>query len=329
MVSQKGGVFGLEIPSKSLLYLAIFSAIVLLAPFVLTEPYHQELLFMCHYYVILACSWDFLSGYTGNINFGHAFFVGGAGYTAALLNLKLSWGPWLTLPIGGLVAAFSGLLVGYVTLRMRGPYFAAVTFSFATLLYKSCRVFWRVSGGEEGLGGVDYLMKTTQGNYYFSAIFMLSVIFILYFLSKSSLGLILKSIGENETVSEASGINTTFYKVVAFIISGSIAGLAGAMYVHVQMHVGPEVAHDSLSILVLIMAVVGGMGSIIGPVIGAYFLTLVNENIRFLGEFRMLVYTCGVLMVVFWAPKGMLDIIIRGLRRLKMKRDNHTTQICI
>ncbi len=97
---------------------------------------------------------------------------------------------------------------------------------------------------------------------------MIAVVVGLYFISKSSFGLILRSIGENETASEGSGINTTYFKVVAFMISAGIAGLAGTMYAHAQMHVGPEMAHDSLSALVLMMAVVGGMGSIIGPIIG-------------------------------------------------------------
>jgi len=302
---------------KKASYLAIFGAFVLAAPLVLRNFYYLELLFLCHYYVILACSWDFLSGYTKNVNFGHAFFIGGAGFAGALLNLHLGWGPWVTLPIGGLVAGFFGLLVGSFTLRLRGPYFAAVTFSFATLLYKWCMVFWQISGGEEGLSGLDGLTGTTLGDYYFSALLMLSFVSILYLMSKSSFGLILKSIGENEIVAESSGINTTFYKIAACTISGAMAGVAGVMYAHVQMHVGPEMAHDSLSALVLIMAVVGGMGTIIGPLIGAYSLTIANEALRFLGEFRLLIYSGAVLLVVLFAPKGLFDIITRSIRGVK------------
>jgi branched-chain amino acid transport system permease protein len=107
---------------RRLLGLGIFSAVVLLAPLVVEDPYYLEVLFLCHYYVILACSWDLLSGYTGNINFGHAFFIAGAGYTGALLNLNVGWPYWLTLPVGGIIAALFGLLVGVVTLRLKGPY---------------------------------------------------------------------------------------------------------------------------------------------------------------------------------------------------------------
>jgi branched-chain amino acid transport system permease protein len=309
-------LYGPRVLYKRLLGLLTLSAGVILAPVVFDDPYYLELLFLCHYYVILACSWDLLTGFTGNVNFGHAFFIGGAGFAGALLNLHLGWGPWLTLPIGGLIAALCGLLVGSFTLRLKGPYFAAVTFCFATLLYKWIMIRYEIFGGEEGLSGIDWLMETALGNYYFSGIIMLAVIAFLYFFSKSSFGLILRSVGENEMASEGSGINTTFYKIVAFMISAFIAGVAGAMYGHAQMHVGPEMAHDSLSALVLIMAVVGGMGSIIGPIIGAYLLTLVNEFLRFMGEFRLLIYSSAVVVVILFAPKGLLDLITRGLHRV-------------
>jgi branched-chain amino acid transport system permease protein len=305
-----------RISLKSLGLLGIFSVAVMLVPLVFRDPYYLELLFLCHYYVILACSWDLLSGFTGNVNFGHAFFVGGAGFAGALMNLHLGWAPWLTLPIGGAVAALCGLLVGSFTLKLKGPYFAAVTFCFATLLYKWIMIRYDIFGGEEGLSGLDWLAETTTGNYYISGVIMILVVVFLYILSKSPFGLILRSIGENETASEGSGINTTFYKVTAFMISAGIAGVAGAMYGHAQMHVGPEMAHDSLSALIIIMVVVGGMGSIIGPIIGAYLLTLVNESLRFMGEFRLLIYSSAVVVVILFAPKGILDIVQRGWRRL-------------
>ena len=313
-------LFGKRILYRRLLGLSIFSVIVLLIPLLFKDDYHLELLFLCHYYVILACSWDLLTGFTGNVNFGHSFFIGGAGFAGALLNMHLGWSYWLTIPVGGLAAALCGLLVGSVTLRLKGPYFAAVTFCFATLLYKMIMIRYDIFGGEEGLPGIDWLMETTLGNYYFSGIFMLAAIFFLFFLSKSPFGLILRSIGENETACEGSGINTTFYKIVAFMISACIAGMAGAMYGHAQMHVGPEMAHDSLSALVLIMAVVGGMGSIIGPIIGAYLLTLANESLRFMGEFRLLIYSGTVVIIILFAPKGILDIVLTGFRKVISQR---------
>lgn len=305
-------LFGRGVMVRRLAGLGVFGLLVMLAPLALDEIYHLELLFLCHYYVMLACSWDLLTGFTGNVNFGHAFFIGGAGFAGALLNKHLGLGPWFTLPAGALLAGLCGLIVGSFTLRLRGPYFAAVTFCFAALLYKWIMIRHEIFGGEEGLSGLDWLTPTPLGNYYLSGLLMLGSVTGLYFLSRSSFGLALRSIGQNESTSQGSGIDTTRYKITAFVISASIAGLAGAMYGHAQMHVGPEMAHDSLSSLVLMMAVVGGMGSIIGPVIGAYLLTLVNESLRFMGELRLLIYSSAVVLVILFAPKGLLDLIIRA-----------------
>ena len=315
-LNQYTNLFGLKYLYKRLLGLAAFGVVVLLLPLVVKDLYYLEILFLCQYYVILACSWDILAGFTGNINFGHAFFIAGAGYLGAVLNLNLGWQPWLTLPLGAIVAGIAGLVVGTVTLRLKGPYFAAVTFCFGTLLYKWFMVSSKFLGGEEGLSGITSLTNSPLMNYYFSGVFMLIVILFLYLLAKSSFGIVLRSIGENELACEGSGINTTYYKVVAFVISAAIAGMAGAMYAHMQMHVGPEMAHDSLSMLVLMMAVVGGMGTIIGPIIGAYLLAITNEALRFLGEFRLLIYSGAVVAIVLFAPKGLLEIFTQLFRRV-------------
>ena len=315
-LNQYDKLFGLKSLYKRLAALAVFGVLVMLAPLVIKDLYYLEILFLCHYYVILACSWDILAGFTGNINFGHAFFLAGAAFLGAVLNINFGLQPWLTIPIGGIVAGAAGFIIGVLTLRLKGPYFASVTFCFGALLYKVFMVSSRTLGGEEGLSGVVALTNSPLGNYYFSGIFMMIVIFVLYLIAKSSFGLILRSIGENEMASEGSGINTTYYKIVGFVISAAIAGMAGTMYAHVQMHVGPEMAHDSLSGLILMMAVVGGMGTIIGPVIGAFLLTLVNESLRFLGEMRLLIYSSAVIVVILFAPKGLFEIISQVLRRV-------------
>jgi branched-chain amino acid transport system permease protein len=280
-------------------------------PLVIDDRYTLELLFLAHYYAILAASWDFLSGYTGNINFGHAFFIGGAAFLSAIVNLRLGWPPVVTIPLGAAAAAFFGLVVGATTLRLRGPYFAAVTFCFATILYKLSRIAWWVAGGEEGLSGVEPLTSDIRLDYYLALSLMVAATGLLWGLGQSRFGLILRSIGQNEDACQGCGIDTTRYKVRAFVVSAAIAGMAGSMYGHFQMHVGPQMAHDSLSAMVLIMAVVGGMGTIVGPVLGAYVLTLANELLRSIGELRLLIYSLAVILTIFLAPRGLLVIASR------------------
>lgn len=303
----------MKVTAPRLLLVALL-AVAYALPAFLQSRYTLELLFLANYYVVLACSWDFLSGYTRNINFGHAFFIGGAAYLSAILNLKLGWPPTVTIPLGGLAAAGSGAVVGLATLRLRGPYFAAVTFCFATILFKLSRIT-RIAGSEEGLSGIDPLTSDIRYDYLLSLTLVVASVAILYALSRSRVGLMLRSIGQNEDASQACGVNTTRYKVLAFVISSFLAGIAGSVYGHFQMHVGPEMASASLSSMVLIMAVVGGMGTVLGPVAGAYILTLANELLRAIGELRLLVYSLLVIVVVFVAPRGLADLARRAWRR--------------
>lgn len=296
-------------------------AVAYALPLFVGDRYVLELLFLANYYAILAASWDFLSGYTGNINFGHAFFIGGAAFLSAIVNLRLGWPPVVTIPLGGAVAALFGLVVGGATLNLRGPYFAAVTFCFATILYKFSRIAWWIAGGEEGLSGVEPLTSDIQWDYYLILSVMVATVTLLRVLGGSSFGLILRSIGQNEDASQGCGINTTRYKVRAFVISAALAGIGGSMYGHFQMHVGPEMAHDSLSAMVLIMAVVGGMGTIVGPVAGAYVLTLTNELLRSIGELRLLVYSLAVILVIFLAPRGLVEVASRLARWARPARE--------
>jgi branched-chain amino acid transport system permease protein len=286
-------------------------------PLATDDRYVLELLFLANYYAILAASWDFLSGYTGNINFGHAFFIGGAAFLSAIVNLRLGWPPLVTIPLGAVAAGLFGLLVGRATLQLRGPYFAAVTFCFAMVLYKLSRIAWWIAGGEEGLSGLEPLTSDIVWDYYLVLTTMVGSVALLLGLGRSSFGLILRSIGQNEDASQGCGIDTTRYKVQAFVISAVLAGLAGSLYGHFQMHVGPEMAHDSLSAMVLIMAVVGGMGTIVGPVAGAYVLTLSNELLRNIGELRLLVYSLAVIVVIFVAPRGLVDVAARLWARVR------------
>ncbi len=121
-------LFGRGLMMKRLGGLGAFGLLVMLAPLALDEIYHLELLFLCHYYVMLACSWDLLTGFTGNVNFGHAFFVGGAGFAGALLNKHLGLGPWLTLPAGAFLAGLCGLIVGVLYSEASGTLFRCSDF---------------------------------------------------------------------------------------------------------------------------------------------------------------------------------------------------------
>lgn len=296
--------------------LFIALAILAAAPLFIKNRAIVELIILANIYAVYVASWDILCGYTGQVSFGHALFVGGGAYTAALLNFYFKVPPWLTILIGGGVAALFGLIIGMPCLRLRGPYFALATFAAAALPHGLTDVYWEITGGLDGLYGISPIWPTLTGKYYFSLLLTALCCGLIYVGGRSSRGLILKSIREDEIGAMASGINTTRYKLITFVISGFLAGVAGAFYSHNQLHVGPETLSINLSILVIIMSVVGGVGTITGPISGAYLLTIFNEMLREWEEVRLLTYTAVVVLILLFVPKGVLPTLTDGIKQL-------------
>lgn len=191
-------------------------------------------------FVILAVSWDLLSGYTGMLNFGHALFFGVGAYVSALLYKYLSWQPWVTIPLSALAATLTGLLTCIPALRLRGSYLSLFTLSFPVVLYGIIRAFPDVTGGGRGIYGLPRLSGSPIGEYYICLIIMIISVLIMWKLTDSSnrnvrTGILFEAIREDEITARASGINTITYKLVAFAVGGFFAGLAGGLYAHVQI----------------------------------------------------------------------------------------------
>jgi branched-chain amino acid transport system permease protein len=220
---------------------SIFFLLLFLIPLFTEEPYVLRTLIFANIYVIFAVSWDFISGYTGLMNFGHALFFGVAAYTSALLNLRLGLEPWATIPIGALVAVLAGLIVCLPALRLRGPYFSLISLAFPLILLGAVFAFTDFTGGELGISGIARISDSRTVEYYISVLVMLGSVFIMWKLTdaKSSfvrLGIILHAIREDEIAARASGINTVRYKLLAFAIGGLFAGVAGGGFVAFMGH---------------------------------------------------------------------------------------------
>ena len=271
-----------------------------------SDFYLKEVLVLVIVFAHFTASWDVLCGYSAQDNFGHAFFIGAAGYVAALLNTVLEFSPWLTVPISAAVAALLGVAVGWLTLRLRGPYFALSTIAFAAVLFKLAYIFSTVTGGEEGISGIAPFSSTVDFDLLTCVIiFAVSTILLSAFV-RSHYGLILRSTQHNEDAAQACGINTAYYKIAGFVVSGFFAGIGGAMYTHTKMQVNPELLAGSLSVLIVLFAVAGGRGSIMGPVLAAAGLTLLNEWLRIIEEYRPVLFTGALILLVYFNPSGMV-----------------------
>ena len=271
-----------------------------------SDFYLKEVLVLVIVFAHFTASWDVLCGYSAQDNFGHAFFIGAAGYVAALLNTSLDFSPWLTMPIAAGTAALLGVAVGWLTLRLRGPYFALSTIAFAAVLFKLAYILSTVTGGEEGISGIDPFSSTVDLDLLTCVvIFGVSTILLSAFV-RSHYGLILRSTQHNEDAAQASGINTAYYKIAGFVVSGFFAGIGGAMYTHTKMQVNPELLAGSLSVLIVLFAVAGGRGSIMGPVFAAAGLMLLNEWLRIIEEYRPALFTGALILLVYFNPSGMV-----------------------
>jgi len=299
--------------------------LLLLFPVISQEPYILRVLILASIFAIFAASWDLLSGFTGQINFGHALFFGVAAYTAAILNRDLGWAPWATIPLGALAAVLAGLVVGIPCLRLRGTYLAFATLAFPLILVGVVYAnIHNVTEGELGISyGIDPLSGSRVASYYIAIPSMIVLGFIMWKITDSKIGLIFHAIREDEVTVRASGINTTRYKLLAFCLSGLFAGIAGGLYAHFLKAAGPSTLELLLSFQVIIWAVFGGIATIYGPMAGVLILYPFTEFvlIRYLGrlsekgppisylaelsEARLLIFACIVLIVLLFMPQGL------------------------
>jgi len=295
----------LPLPSRTAVL--VFMAVLLGLPLVIEDPYLLRIVIMTCIFSVFAASWDFLSSYSGQVSFGHALFFGVGAYTSALLNYHLHWSPWLTLPLGGVAAMISGILVGIPCLRLRGSYLSLATLSFPLILTGILFVFPDFSGGELGISGLTPLVRDRVNFFYVAVFSMLALNWGLWKLGDSKTGLILHAIREDEVAARASGINTPRYKLMAFAVSALVAGLAGALLAHFIRSVGPSTLEVSLSFQAVIWGIFGGVATIYGPIIGVFLLYPLTELLSLMGgvsEYRLLIFALVVLAVLIFMPEG-------------------------
>ena len=297
--------------------LVAFLLLAAVIPFIAPSVYLLHVLILAHIFVIYAASWDILTGYTGQLNLGHAMFFGLSAYVVAITNTMLKTPLFLSVLMGITSALILSLAVGLPCLRLRGPYLAITTFSFSWVLFllASSAMIW-LSGGEEGVRGVKTFVVGSVPNYYLSLVLMIVSVYILYRIASSETGLILKAIKEDEDAAMACGIDTTRYKLLAFILSGTFAGIAGAFYAQYMRIVTVDVVALELSASAIAFSLVGGIGTIIGPAMGAYILTILFEGFAWLADYRVLIYNLIIVSFVLFLPGGLMSLrdLVKGKR---------------
>ena len=293
----------LVLPSR--VAVALFFFFMLLLPVFTDDVYILRIFTLASIFAILAASWDLLSGYTGQMNFGHALFFGVGAYGAALLNLHAQIPPWGSIPLGALAAVGAGLIIGIPSLRLKGTYLALTTLAFPIILLGLVFSFPGFTGGELGISGIARLAPTRVADYYVVVVLMLGLCTIMWKITDSNTGIIFHAIREDEIAVRASGVNTTRYKLLAFCLSGFFAGIAGGLYAHFMRIAGPSTLEVSLSFQVVIWAIFGGVVTIYGPVGAVFFLYPLLEFMHFAQDYRILLFAVIVLLILLYMPDGL------------------------
>lgn len=291
-------------PSPKCIALALAMGGLALVPTWVTNPYFLSVLTLAALYAIFASSWDILSGYIGQLNFGHAVFFGSGAYATGFLAPHLP--PVLVLLAGALTAVAFALLMGVPCLKLRGPYLSLTTLVFPLILERLAFTFRDITGGEYGITVASPLSRV--GLYYASLALLISTLGVLLAVADSRIGRTFRAIGDDDQAAMAAGVNTTLYKLGAFLLGAGLAGLGGVLYAYHLRHVGPEMFSLFTSFTIVIMGIVGGMGTILGPAIGAYFLMLLGESLREIETFRIIIYSAVMILCVMLFPKGLWGI---------------------
>jgi branched-chain amino acid transport system permease protein len=299
-------------------------ALLLGAPYLLSSTYFVHVLIISFIFVILAAGLDLVLGYCGQYSFVQGAFYGIGAYTSALLAVHFGWPFWVTLPAAIGVAGLSGLVVGIPSLRLAGHFLAITTIAFQVIAHLVLSQWYGLTGGTQGLTGIPaptpvalfgltvLRFDTPERFYYLCLAVTLAALFVSWRLVRSRLGTQWLAVSNDELLARVIGINTTWIKVLAFTLSAAMAGAAGALIAHYLRSIHPSEFTIWTSAIILAMVVIGGRGTLLGPVLGALLLTVLPEVLRFADDYKLIVYGGLMIVIITFFPGG----LVAGLRAL-------------
>jgi branched-chain amino acid transport system permease protein len=302
------------------LSIALLGVFLVAAPFLFQARYAQHVLILVLLYVTLGSAWNVLGGFAGQLSLGHAAFFGIGAYSAAIIASKSAFSPWWGLVLGPVVVLPVAVAVGWICFRLRGPYFTLSTIAVGEMV-RLVALNWReLTGGAVGVVIRPSIFSGTDKTPYYYIILIIAVgtVALCYAISRRKLGYFLQAIREDEETAESIGIDTIRYKLTALIISASLTAVAGAFYANYFLFVEPTVVLPLiLSVEIVLMSIVGGLGTVGGPVLGAVLLKLSSEVFRnVFQQANLLIYGALLVIVILFMPEG----LIGGFKKLFKSR---------
>ncbi|HEY0836622.1 MAG TPA: branched-chain amino acid ABC transporter permease [Azospirillum sp.] len=289
-------------------------ALVALAPLVIANEYWLGVLVVCMYFALQAAGWNLLAGYTGQMSLAPAAFAMIGAYGTGLMAYQFEMPFWVGIPVGVLAAGLLGWALGRVALKLRGPYLGLTTLSFAEIARLVIGNSYDITRGDLGLS-VPGIFDSRLAYYYLFLAVLVVVQAGIFLTLKSKAGLFLQAIRDDDIAAACRGVPVVRWKVAAFVASSAICGLAGTLYAHFAQFVSPELGLIMQTGFVISMTVIGGMGTLVGPILGAFLVYLGSEAVRDFGGWHLIVFALLVIVVARFFRDGLW-----GLLRLAFTR---------
>ena len=293
----------------------------LLVPTVVQTDYKLQVLFRIYLFASLGLAWNLVGGYAGQLSLGHSAYFGAGAYGLALFSGRLGMSPWLAVLVGVAGALAFALLIGGVSFRLRGPYFVLSTIAFAEILRLAAKNLPGLTGGDVGVPVPALFHGNINRSFYWAAVTLASLAFALtVIISRAKFGYYLMAIREDEDTALSVGIDAARIKVAVLLISAALTAVAGALYASIFLFVVPDqVLALDVSNEIAIVAMLGGAGTVLGPIVGSVVLETASEIFKnTFKEAHLLIYGVLLVVVVLFMPGGIVGTITGLLRRREM-----------
>lgn len=335
--------FGHRLNSPKFYIPFVSTVILFFIPLINKNPIFLHIMILIFFYAYLTTSWNLVGGFAGQLSIGHSAFTGIGAYTSTLLFINLGLTPWVGMFIGGIIAAITAITIGYPCFKLRGAYFALSTLGFVEMLRLIVTNTNEIMGvqikGASGLeiplmghSPINFQFLNKEYYYYIILIMMLISLFITYIISKSKFGYYLFAIKNDLDAAQSLGINVTRCRLRAAALSAFLTGLGGTFYAQLILFIDPEgIIGSYFSLEIVLIAIVGGQGTLLGPILGSFFLIPISEisRIYFGGTYlgvHLIVFGIALILIILFLPRGINELVVKAYFRLFKNFDCRTAE---
>lgn len=300
--------------TPKLILLVIIAVALLIFPFIAKNRYQIHIMNMVGIYALLSLGLNIAMGYAGQMNLAMGALWAVGAYTAGMLNQRLGFSLWITLPCAIIAGGLVGGFVGLPALKVRAHYLSIVTIGLNEVINIILVNETKITGGVDGISKIakpvlfGFPINTEQRYYYLILVAVVVTYLIARQILSGRVGRNFRAIRDDYKTAPAMGVNAGFYKLLAFIISGCIAGAAGALYAHLNAYISPDIFEHKTTLFIMTLTMIGGLGNLNGSLLGSFLLPVLQEYLRAIQDWQYVVYGLAIMVVVLFVPGGLMQL---------------------